>query len=188
MDKNQENIKVGKTSRKSGKTSGFFSAVTMSWMNPLLKSGYERPLNSKDLYELSSEDQAEYIVNKLNKAWEGEVESAKECQRSPRLWRALLDIHSWQTYILILLLKSTRIMTNVGISIFLWYFLNMIRSDTSVTIYLKVLVAVGLASCFFVNIFTSCFHTYLSLKVGMRMKVGVIHSIYSEVSLCLSHS
>jgi len=178
MGESAHNSKENKNPRLSA---GLFSHATLSWMNPLLKTEYQRPLHSEDLYELSNEDQAEHIANEMNKAWKREIKTAKECQRLPQLWRALLHIHSWQTYVLIILLKCTQTAAYVGIAIFLYYLLKVLADSGSVDIYYKLLVTTGLILSIPTSIFTTCWHNDLAFKVGMRLKIALIQIVYKEV-------
>ena len=44
---------------------GFFSLLSLSWINKLLNTGYHRPLKEDDMYGLSSDNKAENIAEKI---------------------------------------------------------------------------------------------------------------------------
>jgi hypothetical protein len=50
-------------------TSELWSTLTFSWMQKLLQTGNERPLEMSDLYKLSYEDSAEGVYKKFKKGW-----------------------------------------------------------------------------------------------------------------------
>lgn len=177
MEKSVNESKVDKNPRE---TAGLFSRATFSWMNPLLMTGYQRPLDSDDLYELSDEDQAQQLVDKMKKVWRNEIRTSKESKRPPRLWRALLRLHSWQTYVLILLLRFTITATYVTNAIFVWYLLEMLANN-SIQIYSKVLVASGLSASILISCFVSNLHDFQTYKVGMCLKIALTESIHKEV-------
>ncbi|XP_052291507.1 ABC transporter C family member 2-like isoform X2 [Citrus sinensis] len=61
-----------------------FSRIFFSWMNPLMKKGYEKFITEKDVWKLDTWDQTETLNNQFQKCW------AKESQRpKPWLLRAL---------------------------------------------------------------------------------------------------
>ncbi|XP_027368270.1 ABC transporter C family member 2-like [Abrus precatorius] len=60
------------------------SKIIFSWMNPIMKLGYERPLTEKDIWRLDTWDQTETLINKFQKCWAEESRKPK-----PWLLRAL---------------------------------------------------------------------------------------------------
>ncbi|KAF3970894.1 hypothetical protein CMV_005450 [Castanea mollissima] len=61
-----------------------FSKISFSWMNPIMKLGYKRPLTEKDVWKLDSWDRTETLHNKFQKCWAEELQKPK-----PWLLRAL---------------------------------------------------------------------------------------------------
>eukprot|EP00871_Galdieria_phlegrea_P001718 jgi/Galph1/2547/GphlegSOOS_G1226.1 len=59
-------------------SSSFFSRVTFSWLNPLLRFGAEHALEEKDLWGLHSSDQTSNLVDAFQSSWQ------KECSRFQR--------------------------------------------------------------------------------------------------------
>ncbi|KAK6932100.1 ABC transporter type 1, transmembrane domain [Dillenia turbinata] len=60
------------------------SKIFFSWMSPLLKQGYKRPITQKDVWKLDTWDQTETLNDRFQKCW------AEESQRpKPWLLRAL---------------------------------------------------------------------------------------------------
>ena len=64
--------------------SGWWSRISFSWMNDLMKIGASRTLEDQDLYPLLSKDKTDLTSSKLEKAWKQEEESD-----SPSLSRAI---------------------------------------------------------------------------------------------------
>ncbi|KAL2944295.1 ABC transporter C family member 12 [Bienertia sinuspersici] len=56
-----------------------FSKILFSWMNPLMKLGYRRPLTEKDVWKLDTWDQTETLISKFQSCW---VEES----RRPKPW------------------------------------------------------------------------------------------------------
>ncbi|KAL6214047.1 hypothetical protein ACLB2K_013485 [Fragaria x ananassa] len=61
-----------------------FSRGIFSWMNPLMKLGYKRPLTEKDIWKLDTWERTETLNNKFQKCWAEELRKPK-----PWLLRAL---------------------------------------------------------------------------------------------------
>jgi hypothetical protein len=43
----------------------FLSGIFFSWMNPIMKLGYERPITEKDVWKLDTWDRTETLNNKF---------------------------------------------------------------------------------------------------------------------------
>ncbi|KIW76027.1 hypothetical protein Z517_10772 [Fonsecaea pedrosoi CBS 271.37] len=61
-----------------------FSVLTFGWMTPLMKFGYNNFLTQDDLWNLRNRDTTKVTGDKLQKAWEIELE-----KKRPNLWIAL---------------------------------------------------------------------------------------------------
>ncbi|XP_020587658.1 ABC transporter C family member 10-like [Phalaenopsis equestris] len=70
---------------------GFFSKLSFWWLNPLMKKGYEKPLEEKDIPSLGKDDQAEtrysLFLEQLNKL------KQKQQTVSPSVLRAIVCCH-----------------------------------------------------------------------------------------------
>ncbi|KAK3753079.1 hypothetical protein QZH41_019291, partial [Actinostola sp. cb2023] len=159
---------------------GFFSLLSMSWMNRLLKTGYQRPLNDDDLYDLSSDNKAEHIADQTNDAWEEEVIAAKKQKRRPRLWKALLNVFPCQHYVFILLLKISAESLTIFKAVLLWLYLKMLGEGFHQTYY-TILVVTSFSVVLLLSLLSSNHHKYQSLVVGMRLKVALIGYIHQKI-------
>ncbi|KAJ4809753.1 hypothetical protein LUZ62_022319 [Rhynchospora pubera] len=72
---------------------GFFSVMSFWWLNPLMKKGYEMPLEEKDIPQLGEIDRAgtQYIIflDKLNKR----KEESNENSSSPSIFWTIVSCH-----------------------------------------------------------------------------------------------
>lgn len=50
-------------STETDNSSLIFVEITFSWMNPLMKLGYARPLTDKDIWKLDDWDRTETLIN-----------------------------------------------------------------------------------------------------------------------------
>ncbi|KAF4035948.1 ABC transporter [Phytophthora infestans] len=63
-------------------TAGFLSVATMWWIHPLLKRGYQSPLDENSVWDLPTDDQARPLQVKFDKSYE--LESEKVVGKSKR--------------------------------------------------------------------------------------------------------
>ncbi|XP_047332545.1 ABC transporter C family member 12-like isoform X2 [Impatiens glandulifera] len=61
-----------------------FSSIFFSWMTPLMKQGYKRPLRENDVWKLDAWDQTETLFTRFHYCWSEELKKPK-----PRLLLAL---------------------------------------------------------------------------------------------------
>jgi len=59
-------------------SANIFSLITFDWITPLLRLGYDRPLEATDLWKLQPERGAQHIAQKINESFERRAVSAKE--------------------------------------------------------------------------------------------------------------
>ncbi|XP_019419725.1 PREDICTED: ABC transporter C family member 2-like [Lupinus angustifolius] len=69
------------------------SKILFSWMNPIMRQGYEKPLTEKDVWKLDPWDRTETLNNNFQRCWDEESKKSK-----PWLLRALnasLGVRFW---------------------------------------------------------------------------------------------
>jgi hypothetical protein len=54
--------------------SNIFIRLTFSWITPLLKEGYKRPLEAADIWELPPPDQASKVGKGFDRHWQQQQE------------------------------------------------------------------------------------------------------------------
>ena len=101
-----------------------FSWITMNWIGGIIRVGNKRPLENKDLSHIDCVFSSEETINMLEKAWNEEVKSSVSADRAPKLWRALLKMHSPCTYIWVVFLNFCKIFFPVVQPIFLSFILS----------------------------------------------------------------
>ncbi|PIA42824.1 hypothetical protein AQUCO_02000341v1 [Aquilegia coerulea] len=73
--------------------SDFFSHLTFSWLNPLLRSGYLKPLVLEDIPSLVSEDEAFIAYQSFSSAWDPLRGNKNSSQSGNLVIRALAKVH-----------------------------------------------------------------------------------------------
>lgn len=70
----------------------FFFSYTL----PTFFKGFKRDLEQQDLTETLSEHKSNKLGNRIEAAWNDEVERAKQKKRDPSLRRVLIRVFGWE--------------------------------------------------------------------------------------------
>nr|UOU03341.1 ATP-binding cassette subfamily C4-1-2 [Brachionus rubens] len=155
-------------------TTGFFSKITFSWINPLLSMGRKKQLQLSDVYSPVTEDEAEKLTNDLEKEWNNEVKNSSK----PSLGRAIARWYRKKAFynaLFIIFQEIIKIIQPLFISIFLRYF-NGTMGLTEALIYGGVIsicaIIVGILH-----------HPYYfnACRYGMRLRLACSGLIYKKV-------
>lgn len=68
---------TGGGTRSGAATASIWSALTFSWVSPLLKAGSKDPLEHEQLFSLQTEDSTAYQASMLDAGWQREVSSGR---------------------------------------------------------------------------------------------------------------
>jgi hypothetical protein len=69
---------------------GIISQITFDYVRPLLRKGALFPLQEIDLPPMANRDDVEMNINKVETAWNEELERAKKADTKPEFVRALI--------------------------------------------------------------------------------------------------
>lgn len=86
-----EPIKVTRACAYDG--ANFISRILYTWIFPLYKLGYSRPLEFTDLYRCAEKDEVSRVTKKLQVQWDRELKRKK-----PSLYRALKRAFGWSIF------------------------------------------------------------------------------------------
>ncbi|KAF5121156.1 Multidrug resistance protein fer6 [Metarhizium anisopliae] len=170
------------------------SIITFSWLGTLLRTGYSRPLQADDLYDLPNTRLAIDHANRLEKSWAARCQANKQC-RPPAPW--LSWIHLWtrrttDTAVLALslndvcfrrfwsggLLKMFGDLTQM-VSPLLIRFLIDSLNDASPQAYRSGFgFAVGLFAVLAFSVVTNVHGFYRSASTGILLRAALMHVIY----------
>ncbi|EWM27872.1 multidrug resistance-associated protein 1-like isoform 1 [Nannochloropsis gaditana] len=152
---------------------GLFSLCSFSWLNPILSTGYKRPLTHEDLYQLHPKETADVICGRLEENWEDE----QLHRRKPSLARALRRSFGWTFFIAALYKFAYDSLLFVG-PLLLKQLIIYLGSDDPVYVgfeYLGLLFVAAVCSSISLHqYFHRCFRT------GMRLKSAVIGLVYKK--------
>lgn len=162
-------------------TANFFSKITFQFCNELIRMGYKRPLDAKDLWPLQNEDQSDKLYKDFEVIWEEEKK-----RENPNLIRAIAKFLGIK-FILVGILKFL----NDGCVLMGPLLLNLVIKyikDPDSSVYYGLLLASGF---FGAGVLSTIFmHNYwfITLKMGQRCRSALITSIYKKCFTITSKS
>ena len=148
---------------------GLFSYLFFTWLNGILKLGYQRPLTDDDLLELSDENKTEGLVAKLHGAWMEEIDSAEKKGRKPRLWKAMCTVFLGNV-ILNTTLKLVDEAMKITLVVSVWFYLKFLEegSHVNLTYAVGIVATIGVASIMKVFSYHHC--DYIGLVDGFEVE------------------
>ncbi|CDH53089.1 multidrug resistance-associated protein 1 [Lichtheimia corymbifera JMRC:FSU:9682] len=163
-----------------------FGRLTFSWMTPLMRLGYQKPLIMDDLWNLKEDDQSAVIGDIFQKAWDREAKKTK----NPSLLRVLIKTVGGPFLFAAFfkglqdILQFTQPML---LSALITWVAQYSESDgQGVPAYRGVLIALGM---FFTAVVqTMVLHQYFHrcFTTGMRLRAALVTAIYRK-TLVLSN-
>ena len=158
---------------------GFFSQLMFSWLNGLVGLGNIRPLKEEDLPSLLPDHESESLTEKLEAAWEQELNG----KSTPRLWKALYGLTPSFEYILIEFLAFTRAACLLWMTILLSFLLSALTDSNVESSHLTYVYGAAMCLCSLILTFTMCHFEYRASMVGIRVRAAVSVLLYKKVSL-----
>ncbi|PGH18265.1 hypothetical protein AJ79_00604 [Helicocarpus griseus UAMH5409] len=160
-----------------------FSVLTFGWMTPMMKFGYKNFLTQDDLWNLRRRDTTRATGDKLEKAWERELQKKK-----PSLWMALFRAFSAPYFRGAIIKCGSDILAFVQPQLLrlLITFIDSYRTDSPQPVARGVAIALAMFATSVSQ--TVCLHQYFqrAFETGMRVKSSLTAMIYTK-SLRLSN-
>lgn len=181
-----EKLGTGGLPTNPKETASFFSLLTFSWLNDLLKRGNQRSLENDDLPALLKEDQSQALTKDLEKEWSRNCKLANTtstCVKTANLWRSLLNLVPASEKAFVLILASTHIVLRLIQPLFLIGLLAEMMKESLVDHTWIYLYATGVCLSTWVIAISKCHCDYRSTMIGMRMRSALLGIIYKKVCL-----
>ena len=169
------------------RNAGFFSLLTFTWLNNLLRQGNKRPLENDDLPPLLKEDKSELLTQHLEKEWslgcdESQQAKSQRWVKTARLWYALIRLVPTSERVLVMSLASLHSILRTAQPLFLIGVLGELMEGPSASQTWIYLYAAGVCLCTWLIAISQCHFDYRSSMVGMRMRSAILGLIYKKVS------
>ena len=162
---------------------GVFSRYTFGWMSDILATGKARPLENSDLLPLLDELKSQGQTDKLEEAWNKELESNHKgwYPQGFKLFKSLLKILPWYEYAfqvsVILIYVASMVMQPVLLSLLL----SLLTSERRESFWWVYIYGAGIglssasSSCALVHLVLNC------SMLSLRWKVASAGFIFKKV-------
>uniref|UniRef100_A0A336K3I0 CSON002942 protein n=1 Tax=Culicoides sonorensis TaxID=179676 RepID=A0A336K3I0_CULSO len=165
------------------KKASFISKMTFAWTLPIFIKGTKKILSTEDLYEPLNSHKSDILGDKLDYAWDIEVERCKNKEgKKPSLLRAGLKVFWWQITLIGIIEFVEEFFVRLLQPIFLAGLITDFSKESSENnIFDAYLYAIGIVMCSLIQVFMKhpCF--FYQTHVGMQMRVAASSIIYRKV-------
>ncbi|KAG0556056.1 hypothetical protein KC19_11G022200 [Ceratodon purpureus] len=161
----------------------WWSALTFSWVNPLLQTGVQRQLEQEDLLVVPPELAPKLCCGRLWRCWE------QECRRdrsNPSLLRAVFNAYG-RMYMFLGLFKFINLMLNFSGPILLNQILKFLQSGPEVGAQWGYSCAIAFGVVSAVRTVLDTQYEYRMSKLNMQLNSSLTTMVYCK-SMCLSLS
>ena len=188
-----ETIKTEEKRKNPQTGASIFSILSFWWLNEIFSIGNKRPLQNKDLFPLLDEDKCQEATEKLQRLWDKKIADTRTCFSRKlfqwglcgggcRLFSVLLQLHSWDEYIIVSLLGLLHSLGNVLQPVFLSLLLPELLK-TSRDHWLAYAYAAGICMSSLLRVLASKQFSYRALTIPQRWKSAVVGMIYKKVGM-----
>ncbi|KAI9354057.1 hypothetical protein DFJ73DRAFT_827739 [Zopfochytrium polystomum] len=172
---------------KGRQDSSFLSRWLFAYMNPIIALGAKRLLQPDDYLPLDDQDGSLHIADRIQSSWKAELNRNASNPEKARLWRAIIYGFGVQ-YLWPGLASLAESIVKIGEALVLGLLLDWFRKPGG-SLSEGFLIAFGLALCTLVHAFLHHVEFFLSMRVGMQLRVGFIAAIYQKcLRLSISHT
>jgi len=167
-----------------------FSALTFSHLNPLLATGFARPVAFDDMPPLLARDRADRVGDELQALWDAEVETCSAEKKEPSLLRVLIKAHGREFFIGNLLKVPQDMLLFAGpflLERLIRFIDPQLTTDAEIRFQDGFVLVLGLFAAQLMQ--SLCLHQYFNkvFHVAMQSRTGLMCMVYSK-ALSLSHT
>ncbi|GAB5365970.1 hypothetical protein AAMO2058_001104200 [Amorphochlora amoebiformis] len=155
------------------KTADFFSLISFSWMSPLLRTGFQKPLQPEDIYGLADYDQSKTLTETWNPVW-------KDHQKRPKttLTAAISEIWGYKFWF-----GGALKLINDGAQFVGPIFLNLIISfikDKNQPVWKGYMYAILLFVCTMIGAAGEAQYFQIVMRVGMQVRSALQNAVFRK--------
>ncbi|KAI8913475.1 P-loop containing nucleoside triphosphate hydrolase protein [Gorgonomyces haynaldii] len=150
-------------------------------MNPTVRLGFKKELETNDFPEIETADKASHVCDEILKGW-----ALEQQKPNPKLWKVLGKVF-WQDYTLCFLGFLIEVFLKLGEGYFLALLLNWFRDPRQETD--GYLYALYLSLCVVGHAIFHHIEFFYGMRVGMQIRVGLTTAVYRKcLKLSTSHT
>ncbi|TPX09118.1 uncharacterized protein E0L32_001619 [Thyridium curvatum] len=184
-------------------TANLLSIITFNWLGTLLRTGYSRPLQADDLYDLPNTSLTIDHADRLEKSWAARLKANRERPPPPKgwlSWRPFWERRTTDATVLTLslndvcfrrfwtggFLKMLGDLTQIVSPLLIRFVINSL-SDPSEQAYRSGFgLAVGLFLVLAFSIITNVHGFYRSASTGILLRAALMHVLYRRATTQLT--
>lgn len=157
---------------------GVISRLTISWINPVLKLGYSKPLFLEDIPTLLPEDESQVAYKRFSYIW-GSLSRDFNSSNAKNLLLRTLAITQWRENLFVGVCALVRTIAVVVLPLILYAFVQYIKNESKIAS--KGLVLVGCLAVIKFMESLSQRHCYFNARrSGLRMRSAIMVAIYQK--------
>ena len=160
----------------------FFSQLTASWINDVLKLGSKQPLEEKHLLAVGTSYQAERLVADLEREWLAEERASEQNRTKPRLWRAMMRVIPCRDYVIAALLRMLHVIAFNIFPLMTWFFLKSISTSSEISYKATLPFVIGISLVVFTITLCSNHGSFKAEMISIKLKVATIDLVYKKAS------
>ena len=161
---------------------GFFSQLSASWINDVLKLGSKQPLEEKHLLEVETSYQSKRLVADLEREWLAEERASEQNRTKPRLWKAMMRVIPYRDYLTV---AFFRLFHSIAFNLFpliVWFFLKSISTSSEISYKATLPFVIGFAVVSFLRTVCSNHGVYKMDMISTKLKVAMTGLVYKKAS------
>ena len=160
----------------------FFSQLTASWINDVLKLGSKQPLEEKHLLAVETSHQAERLVADLEREWLAEERTSEQNRTKPRLWKAMMRVIPCRDYVTVAFLRFFHSIAFNLFPLIVWFFLKSISTSTEISYKSTLPFVIGISLVSFIRTLCSNHGVYKMDMISTKLKVAMTGLVYKKAS------
>lgn len=159
---------------------GLISYLSFSWVLPLLLEGRKKQLDIDDLYQPLGEHNSDDLGNRMQNAWNREIQSKNGTKTKPSLMKAGLSIFGWPIMLrgtlLLIFELAFRVTVPLMLGQIIKYYADPGNNDRSEAY----MYAVGIIVCNFFSVLSNHLIMLSNLSLGLEMRIAACSLIYRK--------
>ena len=160
----------------------FFSTLTVSWINDVLKLGSKQPLEEEHLFSVETSNQAERLVADLAREWLAEERTSEQNRTKPRLWKAMMRVIPCREYATAAFLRASYFIAFNLFPLIVWFFLKSISTSTEISYKSALPFVIGISFASFIRTLSSNHGVYKMDMISTKLKVAMTGLVYKKAS------
>ena len=159
------------------------SFMFFHWMNNVLKTGNERPIEQSDFLPLSEENTSSFLIEHLQKEWNKEKAKCKGKKKRPKLWKCVLKLLPLKEVLILTVNYALYSLSRLLQPLLLGFFMVSLMSPELHSVYLLYGCALGMGINALIGSLAMHHFDYRGEVWGLRFSSALKGLIYLKVRI-----